>query len=97
MAKMEYNLMKSDPKTYVFIHNSLVESFNIKLKYELLDELKYSSLNKYKTKPTLRIMPSETNNQMKPLDIPIIKDRTIQQFMQIIMEPYMEPTGDSNS
>lgn len=89
--------MKSDPKGYISKHNFLVELFNLKLKYELLDKLKYSSLNKYKTKPILRILIPEADGQIRSLDIPTIKDRSIQQFMQIIMKPYMEPTGDSNS
>jgi len=30
-------------------------------------------------------------------DIPTLRDRYIQVFMLLIMEPYMEPCGDQNS
>lgn len=97
MAKMEYNHMKLDPKRYIFEHNSLVELSNVKLKYELLDGLKYSSLNKYKAHPLLRATTLKVDDKIRLFSIPTIKDRVLQKFMRVVMEPYMEPSGDSSS
>jgi hypothetical protein len=97
LAKIEYNLMKSDPKGYINEYNRLTDLFNVKLKYMLLDELKYSSLNRYKTQPILRVVIPKANGKMRYRYIPTMKDRSVQKFMQVVMEPYMEPTGDPNS
>jgi len=97
LAKLEYKKMKNNPKKYILIHNELVTNLNIRLKYQLLDGLKHSALIKYKSKEILRVMTPKKNNKMRPLGIATIYDRLIQKFMLLVMEPYMEPTGDQSS
>jgi hypothetical protein len=97
LAKLEYRRMQKDPQKYIILHNELVTTLNIALKYQLLDGLKHSALMKYKSKEILRVMIPKKDKKMRPLGIPTIYDRLIQKFMLLVMEPYMEPTGDQSS
>lgn len=97
MSKIEFNKMKSSPKKYITEHNALAAKFNLKLKYDLLNGLKYNALLKYKSNDILRVMITKSNGKLRPVGILSIYDRLIQKFVLIIMEPYMEPIGDRNS
>ena len=88
LGRMEYNSMGKDPKQYIQDHNALVDTLNTKLHYELLDSLKPSKLGKYKSDTILRVNIPKAK---RPLGIPTIKDRCIQKYMQVVMEPYLEP------
>jgi len=72
------------------IHNSL-------LMLRLLYSLKPSKLRNYKHGPLLRVYILKNNNKLRPLSIPTLKDRTLQMLLKLVMEPYMEPLGDSCS
>jgi hypothetical protein len=97
LAKLEFKSMKKDPKKYIQEYNILIKIFNLKLKYELLGKLKYSSITKYKSKPILKVVISKTKDHSRSLGIPTIYDRTVQKYLQVVMEPYLEVIGDCNS
>lgn len=97
LARLELRAMKKSPGKYVVEHNKMVHKLNTKLKYELLQKLKFSAIQRYKPQESLKITIPKAYGKLKPFIIPTIYDRTLHKFVLIIMEPYMEPTGDRNS
>jgi retron-type reverse transcriptase len=94
LSKTELNLIDRNPIDYITKYNAKVQELNNKLKYKLLNEMKYSKLLKYKSDEILRILIPKDNRK---ISIPTLKDRVIQELMLTIMEPYMEVLGDSGS
>lgn len=71
---------------------------NIKLKFKLLDSLKYNKLLNFKADPIKRVyIPKPNSDKVRSLGIPTIKDRCVQMLLKIILEPIMEPLGDNTS
>lgn len=90
LAIKEYNLMKKDPKEYLSKYNALVRIKNNQLKFDMLANSNYSKLINYRSDKVY--IPNKLGKI-----IPTLNDRFIQKLILIIMEPYLEPCGDSSS
>jgi hypothetical protein len=97
LAREELKLICENPFEYIKGYNEVILKSNIKLKQELLEALKPMRLLKYESDRVLRVMKSMSKGKMLPLWVPTIKDRLIQRWMLLNMEPYMEPLGDRSS
>nr|AVR57659.1 hypothetical protein [Halamphora calidilacuna] len=96
-SKELYRLVLTDPVN--FVNNLRLEALenNAQLKFKLLKSLKWLKIKNYSTDSILRVYIPKTKDKLRPLDIPTLKDRTMQMFLKLVMEPYMEPLGDRNS
>lgn len=75
----------------------MVKRHNTQLKFDLLKSMQFSRLKELKSNKVLRVNLQQANGKVRPICIPVLRDRTIQMFMHLILEPYMEPCGDKNS
>jgi len=66
-------------------------------------EIDYKYLAEYKAQPVRRVyipnpqVGNGDNGKMRPLGIPIIKDRIIQELFRLILDPMIEIFSDPNS
>lgn len=92
-----YRLIKNDPLAYISNLRFNALKKNLELKFKLLKLLKPFKLRNYSADPIVRIYIPKNNGECKPVEISTLKDRTIQTFLKLAMESYMEPLGDRNS
>lgn len=67
MAKYELNLMTPEPEQYIKDYNNQVLILNTNMKYDLLEGLKLSSIQKYTSKEIIRVMIQKANGLNLPL------------------------------
>ena len=97
LANRETKLIRKNPVEYIDKYNKLVKEFNTIIKFDLINHTKFNKLKNFKSDPILRIYIPKTNGKLRPLEIPTLKDRYVQKFMLIVMEPYLETCGDKDS
>lgn len=92
--------LKSINKNPVKYLEDLVDNnrqHNDALRFELLNNLRNVKLLKYKSDPVLREYILKDKGKPRALLIPTLRDRAFQMLLKLVMEPYLEPTGDSQS
>jgi retron-type reverse transcriptase len=97
LANRETKLIRKNPLEYIDKYNKLVKKFNTTIKFNLIYHTKFEKLKNFKSDPILRTYIPKTKSKLRPLGISTLKDRYVQKFMLIVMEPYLETCGDKNS
>lgn len=75
------------------------QATNIKKHWDIVEKLRKISYNpsNYKPSPVKRIWIRKSKDKMRPIGIPTIIDRAVQQLICVVLEPLVELTSDFNS
>jgi retron-type reverse transcriptase len=95
--RLKLRFMKASPVEYANSVYHIAHEHNNNLKFDLCKYIRNSKLKNYKPKNILRVYIPKANGKLRPLGIPSIYDRCLQNLLKLVMEPYMEPLGDEFS
>lgn len=87
---LAYRMIKSNTGSKTQgVDKSTIDDFKIKDKYEFIEDIR-KSLRAYESSPIRRVMILKPNGGERPLGIPTMKDRLIQQMFKQVLEPICE-------
>lgn len=95
--KTEYKKILENPLKYSILEREKKIQKNNELRFEILKLMKPQKMKKYKASQVKTTFILEANGKFRPLELPTIKDRAIQELFKLAMEAYLEPLGDPNS
>jgi retron-type reverse transcriptase len=95
--RIKIKYMKNSPVNYANELYWTAQKHNNNLKFDLCRYIRNSKLKNYKSKDILRVYIPKANGMLRPLGIPSIYDRCLQNLLKLVMEPYMEPLSDEMS
>lgn len=90
------NVSKNKGHKTCGIDNNKISSIEDKL--NLVKELSYKNLSQYKASPVRRVyIVDPIKNKERPLGIPTIKDRCVQELFRLVLDPAIDVISDSDS
>jgi len=92
---LEYKQIISKPNRYYNKQLKIDNKYHFKM--SLLNELKFSRLKCCHNDNMLWVVSSKTDKKLFPFYIFIVKDRTLQMLLKLIIELYLETLSDTTS
>ena len=97
IKRAELKEMEQNPVGFLDKVRQGAMAHNNQLKFRICSYIRPTKLEDYRPKPILRVYIPKKKGRMRPLGIPTIFDRGLQNLLLLVMQPYLEPLGDEHS